>query len=135
MLGALALGVMGSLGMLVLADEAIVLLFGERYAASAAPARILFLALPFVLLHYVLTTLANALRLERLSALLLAGGTALNLALNLFAIPRYGLIGAAWMTVISQFFLAASLLWVTARQLASRATASSEPPGAPPEPQ
>jgi len=132
--GALALGVLGSAAMLVLADEAIAILFGRQYEASAAPARVLFLALPFVLVHYVLTTLANAIHLERLSAWLLAGSTVLNLALNVFIIPRYGIMGAAWTTVVSQLVLATSLLLVTVKRLAGREGPSGAPQGEPPEP-
>jgi len=118
-LGAFMLGLAIAVAMQFLADSVIVLLFGPDYAASAAPTKVLFLSLPLVYLHFVLTTLANSLRLERQSVWLLAVSAALNLGLNLVVLPRYGILGAAWATLASQAVLATSMVWLTARRLIS----------------
>jgi O-antigen/teichoic acid export membrane protein len=117
--GAFAVGILITLGMELLGSRAIVLLFGAAYAESVTPARILFLSMPFVYVHFVLTMLANALHMEKHSALLLALSVALNLGLNIYVIPRYGIIGAAWITLASQGLLTVALLWVTAARLFS----------------
>ncbi|HEY5901974.1 MAG TPA: oligosaccharide flippase family protein [Anaerolineales bacterium] len=115
--GAFVLGLIAAVGMQLLGDVVIVLLFGSEYAASAAPTKVLFLSLPLIFLHFLLTTLANALHLEKQSAWLLALSTALNLGLNLAVLPRYGILGAAWTTLASQAVLTAGLLWVAGSRL------------------
>jgi len=118
-LGSFLLGVAVAIGVQLWGDFAIVLLFGPQYVASVAPTKILFLSLPLVYLHFVLTTLANALHLERQSAWLLAVSAALNLGLNIVVLPRYGIIGAAWTTLASQAVLTVSMLWINASRLLS----------------
>jgi O-antigen/teichoic acid export membrane protein len=118
-LGSFLLGVAVAIGVQLWGDFAIVLLFGPQYVASVAPTKILFLSLPLVYLHFVLTTLANALHLERQSAWLLAVSAALNLGLNIVVLPRYGIIGAAWTTLASQAVLTVSMLWINASRLIS----------------
>lgn len=119
-LGAFLLGLVIAVGVQALAQFVIVLLFGAEYVASAAPTKVLFLSLPLVYLHFVLTTLANALHLERPSAWLLALSAALNLGLNLVVLPRYGIIGAAWTTLASQVVLTGAMLWLVASRLIGR---------------
>ncbi len=114
---AFGLGLLGTLGMQVLGSPVIVLLFGADYTASVAPAKILFLSLPLIFVHFVLTILANALHLEKASAWLLAVSALLNFVLNLYVIPRYGIDGAAWTTLASQTVLTASVMWLTASKL------------------
>ena len=94
--GAFGLGVLVALGMQLFGSWAIVLLFGSEYGATVLPAKILFLSVPLVYVHFILTILANALHLENRSAWLLGASAALNLALNVVVIPRYGIVGAAW---------------------------------------
>jgi O-antigen/teichoic acid export membrane protein len=117
-LGSFVLGLAAAVAMQVFGRNVIVLLFGSDYDVSAAPTKILFLSLPFVYLHFVLTSLANALHLERQSAWLLAVATALNLGLNVVILPHFGIIGAAWTTFASQAVLAACMTWLTASRLA-----------------
>ncbi len=117
--GSFLLGLAIAAAMQVFGSTAIVLLFGAQYEAAAAPAKILFLSLPLVYLHFVLTSLANALHLERQSAWLLALSTAFNLGLNIIILPRFGIIGAAWTTFASQAALAGGILWLTSSHLVS----------------
>jgi O-antigen/teichoic acid export membrane protein len=119
LLAALGLGLVAAVGMQLFGDWAIARLFGAEYAASGPPTRVLFLSLPLVYLYLVLTTLGNALRLERQTAWLLALGAALHLALNLVVIPRYGILGAGWTRLASQAMLAGTLLWVVGSRLLS----------------
>jgi O-antigen/teichoic acid export membrane protein len=116
---AFGLGVLVALGMQLFGSWAIVLLFGSEYEATVLPAKILFLSVPLVYVHFILTILANALHLENRSAWLLGASAALNLALNVVVIPRYGIVGAAWTTLASYAFLTATMLWTTARKLFS----------------
>jgi O-antigen/teichoic acid export membrane protein len=116
-LASFGLGVLIAAGMYVLGPFVIVRLFGAGYLESVRPAQILFLCMPLMYVHLVATTLANSLHLERQSAWLLGISALINLALNLFVIPRYGIIGAAWTTFASQAFLTLTVLWVTVSKL------------------
>ncbi len=81
-----------------LAKPITLLLYGQRYAQSA-----LILALLSFGYYFNAATGQNGLTLQvfgklRLIVLINLAGTALNVAANLFLIPRYGAIGAAWGT-------------------------------------
>jgi O-antigen/teichoic acid export membrane protein len=106
---ALGLGLIVTLAMATLAPQLIVLLFGANYAASILPTSIVSLSVPLIYVHFVLTAVANALRMENQSAWFLGLSAAMNLGLHNFVIPRYGIIGAAWTTLISQSLLTGSL--------------------------
>jgi O-antigen/teichoic acid export membrane protein len=116
-LGAFLVGLLIALAMQAVGAQLITLLFGADYEASVAPTKILFLSLPLIYLHFMLTTLANSLHLERQSVWLLAASTVLNLGLNIVVLPRYGILGAAWTTLASQLFLTGSMLWLTTSRL------------------
>jgi O-antigen/teichoic acid export membrane protein len=116
-------GVAATLGMYWFGSALIVLLFGQGYEASVAPAKILFLSMPLIYVHFVLTILANALHQERLSAWLLGMSALLNLALNVYVIPRFGILGAAWTTLASQAFLTISMAWLIASRLSKPGSA------------
>jgi O-antigen/teichoic acid export membrane protein len=117
--GAFTLGLLPAAGMQFLGSGVILWLFGPGYSESIAPARILFLCVPFFYMTFVLTFLANALHLEKGSAWLLAASVAMNLALNIVVIPARGISGAAWTTLVSQAFLALAMLWMVGARLVS----------------
>jgi polysaccharide transporter, PST family len=106
-----------AIGMQFLGPTVIVWLFGAQYRDSIIPAQILFLSMPLVFVHFVLNVLANSLRMERTSVAILAISTLVNLVLNMIVIPRYGIIGAAWATVVTQAMLVMLLLWLVASKL------------------
>ena len=54
--------------------------------------------------------LSSATMREKRAVLIMATGVGLNVALNLVAIPQYGALGAAWVTVISQTFVGVWLI-------------------------
>jgi O-antigen/teichoic acid export membrane protein len=118
----LSAGTLLAFGMQVLASRLIVYLFGPDYVESVVPVQILFLSVPFVFLEYMLSFVANALHLEKRSAWLLGAGVALNLSMNLYAIPTYGVIGAAWTTLITQVVLALGMAWLVRRGLGHAAS-------------
>ena len=78
------------------------LLFGEDFAPAAAPFRILCLGLGFVFAIWVLHAIAISVNRERL--LLKTGivGLVVNVALNLYLIPRDGASGAALATIAGE---------------------------------
>ena len=90
------------IGGILVAGPLILLIFGPSYQLSAAPLQVLLLMLP---LAFVRSVSQGALmaegRLDQLlSTVTWAAGT--NVALNLLLIPRWGMLGAAWATVITE---------------------------------
>jgi O-antigen/teichoic acid export membrane protein len=123
--GTAALGVVVAVFGVLLATPILVILFGRDFAAATASFRILCAGLPIVFAIWILHAAAISVDRERL--LLRTGliGLAVNVGLNLYAIPRYGGEGAAFATVAGEM--------VSAGILATglRGSWSSAPPRAP----
>lgn len=106
-----ALGVAGALGAavslsgLVWADEVVVLLFGESYAGSAEPLRILLAAVLLMLVNAVMRTALIAGGAERAFPVAFSVATAVNLALNVLLVPTLGASGTAWSALSSEAVL------------------------------
>ena len=108
---AIPVGVGGSL----LAGPIVHLLFGHNYGESIVPLRLLAWSAVLVTMRGNFRHTLNAVGLQRLDLICAAGAAGLNIALNLVLIPRYGIEGAAWATVISE------IAWFTvARSLFAR---------------
>ena len=110
---ALVGGILLTIGMQVFGRQGIELLFGKGYEESVRPAKILFLSIVPMYVIFLCTILATAMEREKASALLLGITVIANLGLNVFLIPKFGIIGAAWTTVISQYFLMFGMLAIT----------------------
>lgn len=95
-------GITVMLGTWILAPLMINVLAGSEFAASVAVLRILAVALVFSYLgHIVGFTLISK---ERQKEMLVYGIVAMlfNFSANLVVIPSYGIIGAAWVTVLTE---------------------------------
>ena len=109
-LASAALGVIvGAIGYAV-ALPLLTLIYGADYADAASPFRILCLGLPIVFGIWILHAIAISIDRERL--LLRTGliGLAVNVGLNLYAIPHYGMDGAAVATVVGEIVSALVLI-------------------------
>jgi O-antigen/teichoic acid export membrane protein len=107
-----------SVGSTLLAEPIVGLLAGPAFLPESALALqilIWFLPLSFVngLTQYVLI----ALNRQRWITLSFFVGAVGNLALNLWAIPRYGFVGAAVVTVVSEWVLLAPFWYAVSKQL------------------
>jgi O-antigen/teichoic acid export membrane protein len=102
---AIAVGAVGY----VFATPILVLLFGPDYAAGT-PAFRICVGLPIVFAIWILHAIAISVDRERL--LLTTGlvGLGVNVALNLYAIPRFGGSGAAFSTVAGELVSAGILV-------------------------
>jgi O-antigen/teichoic acid export membrane protein len=96
------------------ADEIVVLAGGPGMRASAAPLRVLMLATVATFTDNLFAAVITVLGRQRYFVLTGAGALALNLALNLLLIPRYGTLGAAWATFATEA-AAAVVLWTILR--------------------
>ena len=111
-----AVGLPIAVGGALLAPQIIGLVFGPQYLPSAAPLAVLIASVPFMLFKDVgMVTLIVAGR-ESTVMKMTAAAVALNIALNLLVIPRYGLIGAACTTLATEILRAGLTAWVVRRE-------------------
>jgi O-antigen/teichoic acid export membrane protein len=105
-----ALGVAVATVAYVIARPLLVFLFGDAFADATPPFRILAFGLPVVFAIWILHAAAISVDRERL--LLRTGllGLAVNVGLNLYAIPHYGPNGAAFATVAGEIVSMAMLV-------------------------
>ncbi len=98
----LCLGV--SLGVFLLGDLAIRILYGEDYAGAAAPLKILIWSETFAMIGSMRGVWILAEKKNKYVKYYLGMGAALNLLLNFLLIPRWGIMGASLATLTTQMF-------------------------------
>ncbi|HJS59015.1 MAG TPA: polysaccharide biosynthesis C-terminal domain-containing protein, partial [Vicinamibacteria bacterium] len=99
------------------------LLYGEVYAEAGTVLRVLSLALLFIFPNFVLTHLLVATGRQRWNAVIAGVGVVVNVALNLMAIRRFGALGAAATTVITEATLFALATYAVAQGYSDRTAA------------
>jgi O-antigen/teichoic acid export membrane protein len=91
-----------SVGGLMLADDIIVLIYGDGYASSSDVFRVLISAVPFSFLTMQLYCALGAIKLQgtllRVTLLLLTT----NFIVNILIVPIYGIVGAACAKLITE---------------------------------
>lgn len=103
------------------------IVYTAAYDDSVGVLRVLYLSVPGLYIATVAMLLASSTLREKRAVFIMAAGVALNVALNLVAIPRYGALGAAWVTVVSQTFVALWLLGDAYRSVARHPRTTLEP--------
>lgn len=109
-----------STGLLILmAEWATSIAYGTAYNKAASLLVVLAFSLLFILPNTLLTQAAIALNLERGYAVIATLVALLNVGLNGWLIPRYGVLAAAWITVATEGGLFVALMvYLVARQWA-----------------
>ncbi|WP_448189270.1 flippase [Azospirillum sp. sgz301742] len=111
----LLVGALASAAGLTLAPEILMMFFGEPYAPAVTTLRLLMASLGVIYLNMVL---GNPLlvwhRQTGYMTAILTGG-AVNAALNLYAIPRWGMEGSAAATLASELVCTAGMAWLHRR--------------------
>jgi PST family polysaccharide transporter len=125
--GMAVLGVAAWAFVALFAGPIVRIVYTAGYDDSAQVLRVLYLSVPGLYIATVATLLASSTLREKRAVLIMAAGVALNVALHLVAIPRYGALGAAWVTVVSQTFVALWLLGDAYRSVARHPRATLEP--------
>lgn len=97
-------------GLLLFPEEAVTLLFGRQYAEAAATVQVLVLAYLTGVLAGPVGLLLNTMGKTHWTLANMAIRTAINIVLNLLLIPRFGIVGAAWGTVVSLAVASALML-------------------------
>ncbi len=97
-------------------DNAVMdLLYTDYTAESSAVFRILIYGIIPISMTYVFGTLLTAAgRLRQLNLFALCT-LAINVAVNLLCIPRWGAVGSAWASLIAQSFMAIAQIWTALR--------------------
>jgi len=103
------------------------IVYTATYDDSARLLGVLYLSVPGLYIATVAMLLASSTMREKRAVFIMASGVALNVALNVVAIPRYGALGAAWVTVASQTFVALWLIGDAYRGVARHPRMTLEP--------
>lgn len=101
-----------TVGGFILAEPLVGLLFGAEYGAAAPLLAILIWVLPLMFLTeflgYVVVIAGREARVAR--AIIIS--SSVNIAANLLLIPRYGVLAAAIITVVTELVLLCQYLWL-----------------------
>lgn len=92
--------------MTILAPWLVTLFFGDAYRDAWPMLMVLVWGLIFTNLGNARLCFLTAMNRMRTAAVMTAVGTLLNIAMNFYLIPRYGGVGAAIATAVSQWFVA-----------------------------
>ncbi len=107
-----------ALGTAVLAPEIINILYGPEYTASIPLLPILMWSLVLIAANSINSPYLIAMGRQRIVTRLILVGMIFNIILNALAIPRYGISGAAWVTLISEVLTVSLFIAVLRRPLA-----------------
>jgi len=103
-------------GMLV-ADPLIHLLFTDEFAPAIPAFQILVWDVPFILFAYFCGNMTTIVNKERVAARINTINAIANIVLNLIFIPRYGIIAAAVITVVTDILAALQFHFALSREM------------------
>jgi len=92
-------------GMLLLSDCIIDLVYGEEYVKAIPALRILACSLIFIFANYILLNILVAADRQKINAIITGICLFINITLNLCLIPYYGYLGAGYATVTTEIVL------------------------------
>jgi O-antigen/teichoic acid export membrane protein len=101
-----------AVGAWLTSDQIIRLLFGETYAPAAEALRILAWVIPLMFVSEFLGYLVLIRGQERAAARAVLVSTITNVILNLLIVPRFGMVGASAMTLLTELILVGQYLWL-----------------------
>lgn len=101
-----------ALGGSLLANQIVALLFGSTYAPAATTLEVIIWVVPLMFASEFLGYVVLIGGHERQAARSVLVSTAFNIGFNLLLIPRYGLAGAAAMTVFTEAILVGQYIWL-----------------------
>lgn len=122
----ISIGTVVAVGLMLVASPVIHIVFGAQYAAAKPAATVYALSMLLSFISYAQARWLITENMERFLLIAKIVGVGINLVFNLFFIPHYGSLGAAWATVIS--YAASSYLicafWPPARPAFSQMSRS-----------
>lgn len=109
-----------AVGTTFLAPSVVRLVYGPGFAPAAEPLRVLLWAAGVLFAGRTCRQLLVAAGLQGTHLVLLAGGAGANVLLNLWWIPRWGMVGAAWATLWAEAAVLTAGYLVVRRRLGMR---------------
>ncbi len=112
---------LGGLALTIVAAEPIIeLLYGPDYVSGATVLTILIAAFVPICIGNVAGNMVVAMNMQRRYIWFAALGLALNVPLNLWLIPRYGIEAAAWITLATEILVVSLSLIMVLRKIQMR---------------
>lgn len=105
-----------TVGAFIIKDDAVLLVSSPEFAAAAMPFAILTLAIACSYVGSIFSYASIAVSKHHKFVYLSLGTLLLNISINFAFIPRFGIVGAAWATVISEFVAMTIGYWLFRRQ-------------------
>jgi len=100
-------------GAVVLAGPVLGLLFGDTFVAGSPALRLVALSVALFALHGTTRSIFVAHHQTRLEAAIFAVAAAVNIGLNFLLIPTFGIVGAAFATLMAEALIfAACVVWL-----------------------
>jgi len=109
-----------ALGVSALAPGIIQALYGKAYAGSAPVLFVLMWVSVLIAVNSINAPYLIVMGRQKVVTTLVGVGMVLNIVLNWLAIPRYGMVGAAWVTMISEVVTIAMFLVALGKPLELR---------------
>jgi O-antigen/teichoic acid export membrane protein len=106
-----------TVGVALLSGQIVRFLYTEAYAPSAPALRILIWVLPLMMITDLSGSIGTVTLQEQRCARIRVVNAVFNILLNLIAIPRYGLMGAAVVTVLTEVVGAAQFVQLLRRDV------------------
>ena len=103
------LGLPIAVGTTLLASPIILLIYKSAFTQSIFALQILIWAIPLIFVNYILGTAINSINKQRETVKTAFVAMLLNIVLNVLLLPRYGLIAACYITVLTE--LTCFMLW------------------------
>jgi len=119
LLGSAAMAILVGGAAVLLARPMIRLFYGSAYGPAVPPLQVLAGGSIFVFCTWILHSAAIAINLDRRLVATTAVGLVTNIGLNIAFIPRWGITGAAWATVIAEAVTVTLLFAQVHRRLAT----------------
>jgi O-antigen/teichoic acid export membrane protein len=110
-------GIPMALGGMLVADPLIRFLYGDQYAPAVQVFQIIVWDVPVLMFASLCGNMTTIISQERAAARIYFIGAVANVVLNLLLIPRFGIIGAAVVTVVTDFVAAGQFHFLLRRQL------------------
>ncbi len=107
----LAIGSIIAVAMFIFAPLIIRILYGSAYSGSSGVLKILSVMLLIYFVNFLLSQTLFALGEEIFYTIVLGAGMLVNIIVNWNILPVWGMIGAAWMRVITELCIACALLF------------------------
>lgn len=104
-----------TLGIFLLSDKFILLIYGKSYVNSISALQILSFDILLKFLYLCLWFVLIAADQQYKLAFCAAGGALLNITLNLFLIPQFSLVGASIATIITETYILMIYLYLAHR--------------------